>query len=261
MQLITVEKKGHVLWMGLNRPAERNRANVELLIELSDAYTIMEEDPDIRCGVVFAHGKHFTMGLELDSVMKRLRADGRWPIPDGNVNPWDPGFLGRPRTRPVIVAAHGFCFTLGIELMLASEISLAAPGTRFAQAEVRFGIFPIGGGTARWVQSAGRGNGMRYLLTGEVFDAKDALRLGVIQEIVEKDRLLDRAGEFAAMIAANGPLGVRATMESVRIYERDGMNACAQALMPALQDLLRTSDATEGVAAFREGRAPVFQGR
>lgn len=261
MEFITTEKKGNIFWIGFNRPRERNRANVEMVLELSEAYTQLEDDPELRCAVVFAHGKHFTMGLELDSVLPRLRREGRWPLPEGNVNPWDGGFISRPRTKPVIVAAQGFCFTLGIELMLASEISLCTPQTKFAQAEVRYGIFPIGGGTARWIQCAGRGNGMRYLLTGEPFDAREAHRLGLVQEIVAKDSLLERAGQFAETIAANAPLGIRATMDSVRIYEAEGSAACARALEPELIKLLGSADVDEGLAAFQEGRTPIFAGR
>ena len=261
MEFITTEKRGHVFWIGLNRPKERNRVHVEMLQELCLAYTMMEDDPEVRCGVVFAHGKHFTLGLELDSVTERLRREGRWPVPDSQVNPWDGGFIGRRRSTPVIVAAQGFCFTLGIELMLASELNLATPSTRFAQAEVRLGVFPLGGGTMRWVQATGRPNGMRYLLTGEPFDATEAHRLGVVQEIVPADRLLARAEEFAGMIAANGPLGVRAVMDSVFQYESEGMTPAARDLEPELVKLLVTADVAEGVRSFQEGRQPVFIGK
>ena len=259
MQYITTQKEGHLFWIGLNRPKERNKANVEMVLELSEAYTQMESDPEIRCGIVFAHGKHFTVGLELDKVLPRLKAEGRWPIPAGNVNPW--GGTGRPRNTPVIVAVQGFCFTLGIELIMASEISLATPNARFCQAEVKYGIFPLGGGTIRWPQIAGRGNGMRYLLTAEPFDAKEAYRLNIIQEIVDKDKLLERAREFGEMIAANSPLGVQATMENFRISEEQGLDAAVQALEPKLQELLETRDLEEGLKAFTESRAPVYVGK
>lgn len=261
MEFITTEKKDHLYWIGLNRPKEHNRANVQMVQELSEAYTTMEDDDEVRVAIVYAHGKHFTLGLEFDTVMKRLRKEGRWPIPETNVNPWDAGFIGRPRTKPVIIAAHGFCFTLGIELMLASEINIAAPSTRFAQAEVKFGIFPIGGGTARWVQTAGRANGMRYLLTGEAFDATQAHRLGIIQEIVRKDQLMTRAEDFANMIADNAPLGIKATMQSVQLYESKGITDCAEALVPELIKLLDSDDVEEAIQAFGQQRKPVFKGK
>ena len=260
MNLITTEKKGHVFWIGLNRPDERNRMNIEMIKQFSDAYTMMEDDPQIRCGIVYANGKNFTLGLEFDTVVEYLRKEGGWPFARSNVNPWDNGFMGRAKTKPVIIAVHGFCVAMGIELILASEICIAAKSTRFTQSEVRVGLFPIGGGTARLVQRAGYGNAMKYMLTGDIFNAEEAVNMGIVQAVVEKDKLLETANEYAEKISAGAPLGIRAVLNSVRVYEEHGMKACKDQLMNQLMNIIESEDVNEGILAVKNGQKPVFKG-
>ena len=168
--------------------------------------------------------------------------------------------MSRPRSKPIICAVHGLCFTLGIELMLASDITLAAPRSTFAQAEVKLGLFPTGGATQRWVQTTGWGNTMRYLLTGEPFDEKTALRLGLIQEIVPKKDLLSRAMELAESIAANAPLAVQATLESSRLNIENSFATSRDLMLPRTLELLKTRDVQEGINAFQEKRSGVYSG-
>ena len=96
MNTILTQKQGNILLIGLNRPQERNRFNRELLIQLSDAYTLMEDDPEIRCAVLYAQGKHFTLGLQLDEVAKMVKEGAGWPIPEGNIDPWG-GYESAPQ--------------------------------------------------------------------------------------------------------------------------------------------------------------------
>src|ERR1700746_3330190 len=142
-----------------------------MLAELGQAFSAMEDDSDIRCGVLCAEGRTFTAGLELNQVAKHL-AEGPF-FPPKTVNP---GHLnGRIRTKPLVSAVQGICFTLGIELMLASDIVVAASDCRFAQIEVKRGIMPSAGATIRITERAGLGKPLRYLLTGDEFNAETAL--------------------------------------------------------------------------------------
>jgi enoyl-CoA hydratase/carnithine racemase len=255
---ITVERDGHVLLIGFNRPEKRNAADFQLLQELSLAYGELERDPDVRVGVVFAHGDHFTGGLDLADVAPRIGADGLNIVPDGGIDPWQTS--GVARTKPVVMAVQGTCLTLGIELMLASDVSIAAASTVFGQIEVARGILPFGGATLRFPRVAGWGNAMRWILTGDTFDAAEALRIGLVQEVVDDGRQFDRAREIAARIAAQAPLAVQATLASARqaISDPDG---AAAALQPALVRLAASEDARIGMQAFMTRTTPEFVGR
>lgn len=257
--LITTRREGHVLWIGFNRPKERNAFNTEMLIALSDAYTMLERDPEIRCGIVYAEGKQFTLGLDLPDVSATLQKERKLPLRDGHLDPW--GVTGPKRYTPVIVAVHGMCFTLGIELMLAADIRLCEPRSIFGQIEVQRGLVPFGGATTRFPRLSGWGNAMRYLLTGDTFDATEAYRIGLVQEIVDKSELLNRALELANRIAEQAPLGVRATMELARLADLQGPDVAASQLLPKALELMATEDAREGVQSFVEKRKAVFRGK
>ena len=211
--LITTERRGHVLVVGLNRPAKRNAFTVEMLRSLGRAYEELETDSDLRAGVVFAHGEHFTGGLDFAEVAPVIVNEGLvWN--EGERDPWRND--GKPWTKPVIVAAQGRCMTLAIELLLAADIRIAASDARFTQLEVQRGIYPFGGATIRFPREAGWGNAMRWILTGEEFDAAEALRLGIVQEVVEPGQQLDRALELAEAIAERSAPAGRAHRAALR---------------------------------------------
>ncbi|QKV96471.1 crotonase/enoyl-CoA hydratase family protein [Streptomyces sp. NA02950] len=257
--VVTEELRGHVLLMGLNRPAKRNAFNLEMLHGLVHAYQRLEDDPDAWVGVLFAHGDHFTAGLDLAEVASRIAEGEDFRAAEG-VDPW--GLVGRDRTKPVVAVAQGRCLTLGIELLLASDIRIAAADSRFSQLEVQRGIYPFGGATIRFPQEAGWGNAMRWLLTGDDFDVAEALRIGLVQEVVDTGAQLARAVELAEHIARRAaPLGVRATLASARRARVDGHQAAADRLAKDVAALFHTADAAEGVASFIERRPADFQGR
>ncbi|AJE84138.1 enoyl-CoA hydratase [Streptomyces albus] len=254
-ETLTLERDGHVLLIGLNRPAKRNAFNRVMLAELSRAYALLESDEELRCGVLFAHGEHFTSGLDLVDVAPALSA-GESPFPPEGRDPWR---LDGEWTTPVVAAAQGRVLTLGIELLLAADIRVAAPGSLFSQLEVRRGIYPFGGATLRFPREAGWGNAMRWLLTGDEFDAAEALRIGLVQEI-DADPLA-RARRIARTIADKAaPLGVRATLASAHRARRLGDEAAAERLAPDVVALFGSADGAEGVRSFVERREAVFTG-
>lgn len=256
---ITHSREGRVLRIGIDRAAKRNGFTPEMFRGLAEAYTELEDDGDLRAGVVFAHGQHFTAGLDLER-MKDSLGDERAFAPEGLVDPFD--LLDRRRSKPVVAAVEGITFTIGIELMLAADIVVADPGCRFAQLEVRRGIMANAGATLRFVERAGWGNAMALLLTGREFGTEEAHRLGFVQEVAAPGGAFGRAHEIADGIAEEAaPLGVRAMRESARTAVREGWDA-AIAEFPRLQSaLLATEDAAEGVRSFVERRAARFQGK
>jgi enoyl-CoA hydratase/carnithine racemase len=256
---VTTERRGHVLLIGLDRVAKRNAFDLEMFFALSRAYAQLERDHDLRCGVLVAHGEHFTAGLDLPKFAP-VFASGKWTLPDDGV---DPMGLGAPRlTKPVVGAVQGICFTIGIELLLATDIRVASKTTRFAQIEIKRGIYPVGGATLRFPRDCGWGNAMRWLLTGDEFGADEAHRIGLAQEVVGAGEELARATAIAEVIAAQAPMGVRATMASARIaMGADAFDEGARRLLPDLQPLLASEDAKEGIQSFIERRQAKFTGK
>ena len=256
---ITVERDGHVLLIGFNRVDKRNAADFQLLQELSLAYAELERDSELRVGFVFAHGDHFTGGLDLADVGPRIGADGLSIAGADGINPWQ--VSGQQLSKPVVIAVQGTCLTLGIELILASDIAVAAESTTFGQIEVARGILPFGGATIRFPRAVGWGNAMRWILTGDSFDAAEAHRIGLVQEIVPDGTQYDRGLELAQRVAAQAPLAVQAALANARLAVRSGDAAAEAALQPELVRLATSEDARIGMEAFLTRKPATFIGR
>jgi enoyl-CoA hydratase/carnithine racemase len=256
---ILTERRGHILLIAFNRPEKRNAADYELLSQLAAAYGELERDPELRAGVVYAVGDHFTAGLDLADLGPRIGADGLTFTEEGGIDPWQ--VSGQQLSKPVVVAVHGTCLTLGIELILASEVTVAARSTTFGQIEVTRGILPFGGATLRFPRAVGWGNAMRWILTGDTFDSAEAHRIGLVQEVVEDGGQLDRAIAIAERIAAQAPLAVQAAITNARKAIREGDAAAESELQPTLVRLVASEDAAIGMTAFLTRTEAEFVGR
>ena len=258
---IVTEVQGPVLLIGIDRAAKRNGFTPAMMQALAEAYTRLDDDPALRVGVLHALGEHFTAGLDLPSFAPLMQR-GERAIAPGLVDPTD---LGRPgyrrRTKPMVVAVQGITFTLGIELMLAADIVVAADDCRFSQLEVQRGIMATGGATLRMAERAGLGNALLHLLTADVFDSAEALRLNFVQRVVPAGNELDEALRIASQIALQAPLAVVATRLNARKAVEDGPMAAAAEFEATQQRLSQSEDAREGVLSFQERRAARFAGR
>ena len=254
---VSREIRDHIMLIGLDRAEKRNAFDSYMIHELSVALTEYEDGDDLRCAVIFAHGEHFTAGLDLVELQPKL-ASGVFHFNPNEINPW--GTSSRKRTKPVIVAVQGYCYTAGIELMLNADLVIAQDNTQFAQMEVQRGILPFGGATVRFVQAAGWAKAMRYLLTGAPFSAQDALAMNLITEI-SATAPLDRALELAEHICCAAPLAVQATLASAQEATLQGTEVAFSNLQLHLNPLLHSQDAQEGVMAMLERRAPKFKGK
>jgi enoyl-CoA hydratase/carnithine racemase len=257
---ILTERRGHLLLIGLNRPEKLNAFDPEMVAQLSAAYTELDRDCELRCGVLWAEGRYFTSGLELDKIVKAMPREVVAPkmIPRGAVNPW--GTFGKVCRKPIVSAVEGPCYTLGIELILCGQITVASDTARFTQAEIARGIFPFGGGTIRWPLATGTQNAYLHILTADEFDAAEAERIGLVQKIVRPGEALAAAIEIAERIAQNAPLGVQATMESVRYAQSHGAEAALKRLRGKLLRLMLSKDARRGVEAFKARKPAQFMG-
>jgi len=255
---IKIEQRGHVLLIGIDRPEKRNGFTPKIFAELAAAYSRLERTHELRCGVLYAEGDHFTAGLDMPRIAP-LRQAGQPLYPVDEVDPFN---LRAPRrTKPVVIALNGICFTVAIELMLAADIAIAADNCRFAQLEVKRGIMAGCGATFRMVERGGWGNAMKLLLTGDEFSAQEALRCNFVQEVVPVGQELPRALEYAERIARQAPLAVYAMMENARLAQDEGWQQAVARIAPTQQRLYNTADAKEGVLSFTEKREARFEGR
>lgn len=258
MSNITTERAGHVFLIGLNRVEKRNAFDPTMFNDLARAYGTYEADPDLWCAVVFAHGPHFTGGIDLAQFAPLFEREDPFLQEPGQIDPF--GLRSR-LSKPLVMAVQGITFTIGIEMLLAADIRIAASDARFAQLEIARGLYPLGGATFRMVHECGWGNAMRYLLTADEFSAVEALSIGLIQELTEPGEQLVRAKAIAERIAAQAPLGVQATLRSARLGMLLGEENATAHLRDDMRAVLASDDFREGVASFRERRPARFSGK
>lgn len=258
MSNITTERRGHVLLIGLNRVDKRNAFDPPMFHDLARAYGSYEADGELRCAVVFAHGPHFTGGIDLAQFAPLFGQKDPFALMNGQIDPFG---LRSHLTKPLVMAVRGITFTIGIEMLLAADIRIAASDARFAQLEIARGLYPLGGATFRLMREAGWGNAMLHLLTAGEFGAQEALRIGLVQEVTEPGAELDRAVALADRVAAQSPLGVQATLRSARLAITEGEAAAAASVDQDMPEILASDDFREGVASFRERRAAIFRGK
>jgi enoyl-CoA hydratase len=163
--------------------------------------------------------------------------------------------------KPVVAAINGVCLGGGLELALACDIRIAAAHARFGQPEVTLGLIPGGGGTQMLPRIVGMAHALRLVLTGDIIDAYEALRMGLVHEVVPGDALEARALSMATLIASKGPLAVRAAKEATRAALDLPLEEGRQLEMALFDRCFASDDRVEGVTAFLERRAPRFAGR
>ena len=254
--VVQSEAKDHVLKITINNPAKKNAFDPDMMLQLSNALTELHRNPTLWVGVITAEGENFTAGLD----MPKFFGPGANPppIPETNINAFG---LGNTCDKPIITAVQGICFTIGIEMALAGDIIVAADNTRFCQMEAKRGIAPLGGAHFRYIERAGWGNGMYHLLLCDEFDAAEAYRVGLVQEVVPAGAQVVRAMELANIIKKNAPLGIQATKIAGRKYIEAGEASAVAAVANIREQVMETEDAKEGIQSFVERRAAVFKGR
>lgn len=253
---IRSEEHGHVFKIIIDNAAKKNAFTPAMMEQLSDALTELHDNESYWVGVICAEGSDFTAGLDMPKFFGP--AAEKRNIRDGNVDPFG---LSKRCRKPIVTAVQGIVFTIGIELMLAGDIVVAADDARFCQMEAKRGIAPLGGAHFRFLSRAGWGDAMYHLLLCDEFSAQRAHVIGLVQEVVPAGEQIDRAMALAAIIARNAPLGIQVTKEAAAKYVEAG-EAAAIAYIPAIRDrVLGSADAREGIQSFIERRAAVFQGR
>lgn len=257
---LTVERRGHVVLLGINRPDAENRIDPETYAQLAQAYYRYDRDPDLRAAVLFGHGDHFSRGIDVAAFEPLIVSGNDLPANPAAIDPFG---KTKPRlSKPVVVVAHGDALNIGHELCLSADIRVASANARFAQTENTQARMPGSGATVRFVRDAGWGQAMRYLLTGKSWDAEEAKKMGLFQEIAPTPEAALALGiEIATQIAACAPLSIRTTLASAHLVIDEDEERALSALIAQRRSLYGTQDFKEGVRAKAENRPPLYQGK
>ncbi|MBR0657945.1 enoyl-CoA hydratase-related protein [Neoroseomonas oryzicola] len=250
-----------VALLTLNRPARLNALGNDLLAAIQDALDRIEFDAATRAVVITGAGRAFSAGADIKAFQQHMQAGPAEAI----AHFMRPGHRMTRRVesfpKPVIAAVNGLAFGGGCELVESTHIALAAEDATFAKAEVNIGIIPTFGGTQRLPRNVGRKAALELILTGRVFDAAEAARLGLVNRVLPANEVLPAALGLARTLAAKPPLTLAAALSAVH----RGMDASIDDGLAieeaAFARIASTHDAQEGVAAFVEKRAPAFLGR
>jgi enoyl-CoA hydratase len=258
MTTVTCACSGHLAHVRLDRPDCGNRFSMAMFRALGERFTALDADPDIRCILLTAAGADFSLGVDVGDVLPHWAA-GTSPFAEHEINPF--GTTGPKRQKPLVTVVQGQCFNAGLELVLASDIAIAADDARFAFHEIRFGLYPFGGGLFRMIRAAGWSTAMRYALTGQEFGAAEALRMNIVAQTCPPGDAEATGRALAAAISRQAPLGVQAALAQAQAWADHGEAAALARSVPDIIRLLNSRDAAEAMRAMAEQRPPVFSGR
>jgi enoyl-CoA hydratase len=242
----------------LNRPKVMNALNRAMFAELDEVFTSLAGDSAVRAILLTGAGeKAFAAGADIGELATLSAAEGQQMALQGQ------GVFRKIETcgKPVIAAIQGFALGGGCELAMACTIRIASEGARLGQPEVKLGLVPGYGGTQRLPRLVGKGAALKLLLTGDMVDAEEAFRIGLVDEVVPAEALMPRAETLARAIAQQAPLAVAACLRAVE----GGFDLPIEAGLELEASLFglacATEDKAEGTRAFLEKRAPAWQGR
>ncbi len=254
---------GHTAHITISRTEAMNSLGPEQQEELISVWTDFRDDPEAWVAIITGEGdRAFCAGADLKTYTPHLAERDIYDLrQDANRTGFGGITRGLDIWKPIIAAVNGYALAGGLELALACDIRIASPNARFGCSEIQRGFHHCDGGTVRLPLIVGLGNALKMQLTGEKIDAAEALRIGLVTEVVPASNLLRTAERYADTIISNGPLGVRSAKESM-------LRSLGRPLEDALRfenilfsTLTRTEDFKEGPQAFREKRAPEWKGR
>jgi enoyl-CoA hydratase len=264
---IFYEKKNSIAYLTINRPEAHNAIDPETATELLDAWVDYREDESCLCAIITGAGdRSFCSGMDLGRTIPLLTGE-RLPETDADRRVCsNPALLDEATLRnfelfkPIVSAINGFAIAGGMEILQGTDIRIASENARFGLQEAKWAFFPRGGSTVRLPRQVPYCKAMEIMLTGELIDAEEALRIGYINHVVPPDRLMAEAEKTALRITQNGPLSLKTIKESVikgiGLSLEEGLKQEAE----LAEKVINSQDAREGPRAFMEKRKPRYRG-
>lgn len=256
-ETITVEKRGKVAVLTINRPDKLNALNSAVHKEGVEALNDLRDDDGIRTIVITGAGeKSFIAGADISEFA------GQTPVTQRDLFHQASLFNSIDNfPKPVIAMINGFCLGGGNELALACDIRVCSPNAKFSQPEINLGIIPGGGGTQRLTRLIGEGRAMEMILSGDMIDAETALKFGLVNRVFEAEELEEKTLEMAAKIADKAPVALQLCKEAVKFASRSNLDEGLRREVDLFAICFSTEDKNEGVSAFLEKRKPEFKGK
>jgi enoyl-CoA hydratase/carnithine racemase len=257
LENVVYEKKGPIAYVTLNRPKVMNALNKATINELRSAFEDARDDLAVR-GVILTGGeKAFAAGADIAEIASNTAVEAEQASRRGQALTDLIENLG----KPVIAAVNGFALGGGCELAMSCAIRIAAESAKFGQPEVKLGVMPGYGGTQRLPRLVGRGRALKLILSGDIIDAAEAYRIGLVDELEPDGHVVERAETVLKKIIANAPFSVKYALEAVNkgLETSVAEGLLIEAALFAV--CASTDDKKEGISAFLEKRAPKFQGK
>jgi enoyl-CoA hydratase len=254
---ILLDRRGRIALITINRPGKLNALNTATRRELGEALNQLRDDQEIRVAIITGAGeKAFVAGADINEFA------GRTALQQREVMKSRSGFgAADDFTKPLIAMINGFCLGGGCELAMACDIRVASDRARFGQPEINLGIIPGAGGTQRLPRLVGESKAMQMILTGDMIDAQEALRIGLVSEVFPAADLEARTMELANRIAEKSPVALQMAKAAVKNAARMGLREGLDQEIDLFALCFASEDKEEGVKAFLEKRKPEFKGR
>ena len=251
-QNLLVESEAKVGIIKINRPAAMNALNTQTIQELDDAVHRLSENPDVRVIVVTGEGKAFVAGADI-AEMKDMTKEQAMDFSRMGQKAFS--FL-ESQEKPVIAAVNGFALGGGCELALACDIRIASEAAKFGQPEVNLGVTPGFAGTQRLLRLVGAAKAKELVYTGEIIDAQTALSLGLANQVVSPDKLMDTVMEMAKRIASKGPMAIKLAKRVIHRGSKSDFDTGSSFEVEGFGECFASGEAKEGMSAFLEKRKP-----
>jgi enoyl-CoA hydratase len=254
---LVVEKKGNIAVVMINRPKVLNALNADTIKEIEEYFTETRDDAAVRAVVITGSGdKSFVAGADINELLKADREAGL-DISERGHAAFD---AVESLPKPVIAAVNGYALGGGCELAMACDFRIASEKARFGQPEVTLGLIPGYGGTQRLSRLVGKGMAKRLILAGEVIDATEALRIGLVEKVVPHEELLKEAEGLAVKLAGLAPVALKLAKQAVDSGFDMPLGEAMRLEKELFGDTCATLDKNEGTGAFLEKRKPIFRG-
>lgn len=251
---------GHIARIVLNRPHRKNAFTLDMVHQWAAALVEAEHDRQVRVVVVTGSGEAFCSGVDLDE----FKAGQRGPLQEKQLltdHVHQVAFAMEAMSKPVIAAVNGVAVGAGMDMSLMCDLRFAAASARFSEGYIRVGLVPGDGGCYYLPRIVGTATALRLLWTGEFIDAAEALRIGLVSAVYPDSEFQERVTDFAAGLAQRPPTAVQFIKRAVRGAERQDLRSALDLISSHQAVVMATDDSKEAFAAFREKRAPVFEGR